>query len=84
MEAEFERYGLQRFRKTVGALEILGGSGLLVGLYIVPITYLAATGLAVLMALGVAVRWRIGDRWWQMLPAAVLGALNLYFLSWLL
>lgn len=84
MEAEFNRYGLQPFRRTVGALEILGGSGLLVGLYLSPITYLAAAGLAVLMAMGVAVRWRIGDRWWQMMPAAVLGVLNLYFLIRLL
>ena len=78
MEAEFARYGLSQYRRTVGFFEVLGGSGLLLGLGYEPFGFLAALGLAVLMALGVGVRWRVGDRWWQMIPAAALGVIAMY------
>lgn len=78
MEAEFTRYGLQPYRTTVGFFEIFGGLGLLVGVGFLWIGFLAAIGLAILMALGVGVRWRVGDRWWQMIPAGLLGMISLY------
>jgi hypothetical protein len=70
MVAEFERYGLQRFRKLTGYLQILGATGLLVGLALSPfIGLLAAVGLSVQMLLGLGVRLRIRDGWTQCLPA---------------
>lgn len=76
MEAEFKRYGLEPFRFGVGLLEIAGGLGLLAGLYFPPLTVAAGGGLALLMAMGVVVRWRLRDTWAQMAPAAILGGMN--------
>jgi hypothetical protein len=69
MVDEFQRYGLSKFRIMVGALELLGGVGLLVGLK-VPIVYIiSVTGLIILMAMGYIVRFRLGDSFIQKLPA---------------
>ncbi|MEM8710773.1 MAG: DoxX family protein [Planctomycetota bacterium] len=76
MIAEFERFGLARFRSTVGVREILGGAGLLVGLYFQPILLVASGGLTALMALGVATRLRVGDSALLTAPAALFLALN--------
>lgn len=76
MVDEFERYGLARFRKLTGAVEVLGAVGLAVG-YVYPVlTVWSAVGLAVLMMLGLAVRIRVRDPVTQMLPAAFLLLLN--------
>ncbi|MCC5834842.1 MAG: DoxX family protein [Opitutales bacterium] len=77
MKAEFERYGLANFRRWVGLLEIFGGLGLWLGFYFPILTLIASAGLTLLMIAGVAVRWRVGDPWIQMMPAAALGAVNL-------
>ncbi len=76
MKTEFERYGLTRFRRLVGALEFLGGGGLLVGLFLPGLLIFSAFGLALLMALGIGVRLRVKDRWIEIVPAAVLGFIN--------
>jgi hypothetical protein len=76
MRAEFERFGLPRLRRLTGALEVLGGVGLLVGLAEPVVLALSAGGLAVLMLLGVAVRVRVRDRMVEIVPAAVLIVLN--------
>lgn len=73
---EFERYGVPRFRGIVGSLHILGALGALVGLAYAPIGALATGGLALLMSLGVIVRFRIHDGPRLMLPAASLAVLN--------
>jgi hypothetical protein len=70
MVAEFERYGLARFRTLTGALQVLAATGLLVGLQIPVIGGIAAAGLALQMACGLGVRVRIGDPWFRCLPAA--------------
>jgi len=76
MISEFERYGLIRFRLLVGVLEVLGGLGILMGTQWPPLLLVSAAGLTLLMALGVAVRIRVGDRWIEMLPAAALFLVN--------
>lgn len=81
MEAEFARYGLSRFRRLTGALELLGGAGLLVGLRFPSVLLLAAAGLAILMLLGVMTRVRVRDPLLETLPAAVLLAANLFLLA---
>ncbi|NNM33956.1 MAG: hypothetical protein HKO53_12855 [Gemmatimonadetes bacterium] len=72
MVDEFERYGLTRFRKLTGALEVLGAVGLAAGYFVPFLTALSASGLALLMLLGLAVRIRVRDSTIQMLPAAFL------------
>ncbi len=71
MKLEFERYGLPSFRKAVGALQLLGGVGLIVGMVYSPALQLyAAFGLSVLMFLGFwyALRSKM-PCYWQPLPS---------------
>ena len=81
MEEEFTRYGLSRFRRLTGALEVLGGAGLLVGLLVTEIMLLASGGLALLMVLGVIARIRVRDPLLEMLPAIVLLVMNVFILA---
>ena len=76
MQEEFSRYGLSRFRRLTGALEVLGGAGLLVGLLVPTIMLVASGGLALLMLLGVIARIRVRDPLLEMLPAFVLLVMN--------
>ncbi|MFO7724180.1 MAG: DoxX family protein [Oceanipulchritudo sp.] len=69
MKGEFRRYGLGRYRLTTGALQVAGALGLLAGTQVAFIGFAASLGLSVLMLLGVRVRRRIGDTWWQSFPA---------------
>ncbi|MBO6577237.1 MAG: DoxX family protein [Rhodothermales bacterium] len=81
MKSEFERFGLARYRRLTGALELLGALGLLVG-YAVPLLgFVAAVGLTLLMLLGVGVRIRVQDPFLEMVPAIVLLLVNAY-LAW--
>jgi hypothetical protein len=78
MVEEFERYGLSRFRKTTGALEVLGAAGLIAG-YVLPlVSVVSATALALMMLLGLGVRVRVGDRFVEMVPAAFLLVVNAF------
>lgn len=76
MVAEFERFGLSRFRRLTGALEVLGALGLLGGYFVPQLDVIAAAGLAALMVLGVITRIRVGDRVVDMLPAIILLLIN--------
>lgn len=77
MKKEFQRYGLSQFRKLTGTLELLGGTGLLLGQYYSPMTILSAAGLALLMFLGVVVRLKTRDPLIEILPAFILMIINL-------
>jgi len=77
MVAEFNRYGLAKFRALTGILQIVGAIGLTAGLLGAPtIGFLAAVGLALQMALGVGVRIKIRDSLLQCLPAFFYCCLN--------
>ncbi len=79
MKIEFDRYGLPGRRKLVGALQLLGGLGLIFGLLFTPVLILVASaGLCTLMLLGVAVRIKIKDPWFAILPALSYAALSGY------
>ena len=80
MKQEFKRYGPEKLRVTTGALEILGGTGLLVGLQIPIILKISSAGLALLMFCALFVRAKINDRVIQSLPALVLMLVNLAIL----
>jgi uncharacterized membrane protein YphA (DoxX/SURF4 family) len=80
MMDEFKRYGLPQFRQLIGALEVAGGLGLVVG-YILPVIQIpAASGLALLMLLGCLLRIRIKDSILQILPAFIFLVLSLFVL----
>ena len=72
MVAEFERYGLAPFRRLTGYLQILGATGLFVGLLVFPpVGIVAAFGLSVQMLLAFCVRLRIKDSVLQTLPSLI-------------
>lgn len=69
MRREFERYGIPQFRVLTGILQLSAFAGLLVG-FALPLAGLAASiGLTAQMALGLGVRIRIRDTFWQSSPA---------------
>lgn len=77
---EFVRYRVPQFRVLVGLLELAGAAGIGAGFFLPWFTPLAAGGLALLMACGVAVRLRIGDSLPAIVPAFVLLWLNAFIL----
>ena len=81
MREEFERFGLARFRLATGALEVLGGVGLLVGLVRTEVLVVASGGLTSLMLLGVLTRIRVKDPWLEIVPAAALMLANGYIVA---
>ena len=80
MKIEFRRYGLSQFRMLTGALELLGGAGLLSGFYYLPLLILSAGGLALLMLLGVMVRLKTRDPLDEIIPAFILMLMNIAIL----
>jgi uncharacterized membrane protein YphA (DoxX/SURF4 family) len=80
MKIEFNRYGLSKFRKLTGTLELLGGIGLIVGSLYAPILYLSSAGLALLMFLGVMIRLKTKDPLIEIVPAFILMVINLTIL----
>ena len=81
MVREFKRYGLSKFRTLTGALEILGGAGLLIGTLFKPILLISSLGLALLMFLGTGTRIKVKDPWYEIIPAFVLMLIN-GFIFW--
>ena len=79
IKSEFERYNLPGFRKLTGVLQLCGAFGLLVGLYYnTIISFLASTGLFLLMLGGFIVRLKIKDSFTQSFPAFSFAILNLF------
>ena len=78
MQTEFKRFGLEKFGAFTAILEIMGASGLLVGLIYTPILLLSSGGLALLMLLGLLTRVRVKDSLWVSLPAFFFLVLNAY------
>ncbi|GAA4323440.1 hypothetical protein GCM10023115_52170 [Pontixanthobacter gangjinensis] len=79
MRNEFIRYGLSKQLKLVGALQIIGGLGLITGYYFMPLLgFISSTGLALLMILGFGVRLKIRDSILQSAPSFIYAAINTY------
>lgn len=78
MKLEFERYGLNKYRKLIGGLQLLGGLGLLIGLLWRPALLLASGGLALLMLIGFGVRLKMKDGFWASLPSFIFMLINFY------
>lgn len=81
MTKEFERYGLSKFRRLVGLLELAGGVGCLIGLKYPPLLIISTGGLTTLMILGTLVRLRLKDRLILILPALILLVINAIILK---
>lgn len=78
MEKEFERYGLDQFRKLIGCFQLLGGSGLLVGFVWHPAMIIASGGLSALMMTGFGVRIKMKDGFWKSMPSFIFMMINGY------
>ncbi len=78
MKNEFKRFNLEKLGLLTIILEILGATGLLVGLKYNPILLISSLGLGVLMLLGLIVRIRLKDSLLISLPATFYMVLNLY------
>ena len=78
MVQDFHRFGLERLRYPTGALEVLGGVGLLVGLAWRPALLTASAGLALLMLIAFGVRVGMHDSVALSLPSLLLTLVNGY------
>ncbi|SHJ11874.1 DoxX family protein [Aquimarina spongiae] len=79
MKSEFIRFGLQKWRTLTGTLQLIGGFGLVIGLYVSPLlTALSALGLGILMFMGFGVRISVGDNMLLSFPALIFGFLNIF------
>lgn len=76
LRAEFSRYGLARWRTTVGCFQLLGAAGLVVEPWLPWAALIASAGLAAMMLLGVCVRVKIRDSFLHTLPALFYTLLN--------
>ena len=81
MKSEFKRFNLEKIGLLTVVLQILGATGLLVGLFYKPILSLAALGLSLLMLSGLIVRIRVKDGLLVSLPALFFLLLNAYILA---
>ena len=80
MANDFHRFGMDYLRVPTGILELLGGSGLLIGLRWMPARWISSAGLALLMLIAFAIRMRMRDGVAVSLPSFLLMLLNLYIL----
>ena len=78
MQNEFKRFGLEKFTKLTGVLELLGGIGMLIGLMFDNILLISSGGLTLLMLLGFIVRLKVKDGFWLSFPSFFFMILNLY------
>jgi hypothetical protein len=60
----------------VGILELLGGVGCIIGVFNNKILLIASFGLSILMIMGVVVRIKINDTFYQTVPAIFFFLLN--------
>jgi len=81
MKNEFRRFGLGRVGLLAIIFELLGATGLLMGLQNNAILLISSGGLALLMFLGVAVRLKMKDSLLVSLPALFFMLLNAYIFA---
>ncbi|MFD1061818.1 DoxX family protein [Winogradskyella litorisediminis] len=75
--SEFQRYGLPKYRKLTGTLQLIGAVGLLLGLYKSNVLLLiASAGLFLLMLAGFIVRIKIKDNFFKSSPAFIFAVIN--------
>ncbi|SFR48245.1 DoxX-like family protein [Robiginitalea myxolifaciens] len=77
MMLEFKRYGLSKYRKLTGILQLAGALALLIGLWFLPLALLGSMGLSMLMVLGFITRIRIKDSFLKSTPSLFYALVNL-------
>ena len=81
MTQEFKRYRLLKFRILVGALEVLGGLGCLIGFYFSRLLFLfSCFGLTLLMTMGILTRIKAKDPFRDTVQAIFLLFLNIFLI----
>ena len=78
MIAEYDRWGYLKHRHSIGSLQLLGGLGLIVGLFLPSIMLVASLALTVMMMVAVLVRIKIKDDLFKMLPAIFYALVNAF------
>ena len=78
MKSEFKRFNLEKLGLTIIVLQLLGASGLIIGLKIPVVLIISSLGLSSLMFLGLVVRVKLKDSIWISLPAFFYMLLNAY------
>lgn len=78
MQLEFKRFKLEKLMILTGVLELLGGAGLIVGLYIDIILFISSGGLALLMFFAFLVRLKMRDSFWTSFPSFFFMVLNIF------
>ena len=81
MRAEFARYGMANLRVLAACLQIAGGLGQGVGLWVPKLNTAASAGLAAMMLVAVGVRIHVGDPALRTIPAVAYLLLCVY-LTW--
>ena len=76
LRIEYRRYGVPHLRGILGTLQLLGATGVLLGLAFAPLGAAAAFGLSLMMVIGLIFRWKLGDQFRLMVPATSLAVLN--------
>ena len=78
MKKEFKRFGLEKIGLLTIILQIIGATGLIVGLKFNPLLTISSFGLALLMLSGLIVRIKLKDSIWISLPVLFYMGLNTY------
>lgn len=79
MIKEFQRYGMNdQLRKLTGISQLLGACGLIAGLYVSIIGFIAAAGFSVMMLVAFMTRLKIRDSLTQSLPSLFFMIVNGY------
>ena len=76
MILEYNRWGYKNFRKIIASLQLLGGFGLLIGLYFSLFLTIVSALLTLMMIIAIYVRIRIKDNMLNTFPAILYAILN--------
>ncbi len=80
MFLEYKRWGYPEQRLLIGSLQLLGGTGLLLGLYFEILVPLCSSSLLLLMLAAIGVRIKIKDQPLAMIPALFYAIINFLIL----
>lgn len=78
MQQEFKRFKLEKLMILTGILELLGGAGLIVGMFINIILLVSSGGLSLLMFFAFVVRIKMRDPFLDSLPSLFFMVLNFF------
>jgi len=77
MIEEFSRWGVKKLRVLVAFFQMMGGIGLLLGLYNIWLLFLVSFLLTLMMIIAIIIRVKVKDSFMMTLPAIIYALLNL-------